>query len=381
MLQPVKKKDKKSALCYSFFMFQITGLDFTRSPDLFVALQNKGKEFLMQSGRRLMKSVRFPFVVIVTCDRAEVIAEKTVPHESFERSLLLNPLAVASSRYAMEDDGRHLFLLSSGILSPLFGEDTIQGQLREAAEAACLIGSSSSRLDKLFNMAVAFSKRMHTEHKMRVFDTTIADEIVRRCDGKDNILIVGSGEMARALAERLVSSHRVIMTLRDEKKTFLVPPGVLPVAYEKRGEYAASSDVVISASSGLYHTFSLSEIERLEGKLIFDLSSPPDLPSSPIVQRIPDLGVEEPEKENVIAIVTREAEKEIGDYNGWLEKALSFGDLSAEAEDVAYESLRRLSGAISSLRLDEDAENRLRTSIADSVRKAFIAKFLQKKKS
>ena len=380
MLPPEREKDKKSTVCYYSFMFQITGLDFTVSPELFASLQNRGIELNLSAGRRLMHRLRFPFVLIVTCDRAEVVAEGHVPPETLERALQLNPLSVSHCRYSFEDDGTHLFLLSSGIISPLFGEDTIQGQLREGAEAAALIGSSSSHLDKLFNMSVAFSKRIHTQYKVRVFDKTVIEEVKRQCEGKRDVLVIGSGMLARETASCLVQNHTVKMTLRDVNKTFLIPPSVIPVSYERRVEEALDADVIISASSGLYHTLTLEDLEKLDGKLIFDLSSPPDIPDASGVIRIADLEVEEPEKERMISIVEKEAKEEVASYHSWLEKASSMDDITVTAEDVAYETLRRLSSVISSLQLDDKKENGLRLSIVDSVRKSYIAKVLQKRK-
>ena len=49
-------------------------------------------------------------------------------------------------------------------------------------------------------------------------------------------------------------------------------------------------------------------------------------------------------------------------------------DISFFSQEVASESLRRLSSTISSLALGEDAEMKLREAILDSVRKSCIAK-------
>ena len=362
-------------------MLSATGLDFTVSPELFRDLQNRGEELLISAGRRLMQRVRSPFVLIVTCDRAEAIAEAPVPHEALERALLLNPIAVSHARYSIpeEETIRHAFLLASGIISPLFGEDTVQGQIGEAAAAARIIGSSSPYLDKLLNMAVAFSKRMHTGQKLRVFDQTIVDAVAKRVKGCRRLLIVGSGEAARAIAAAVSDCHDVSMTLRDPSKTFLTPPGVAAVPYEERMKMALSSDAVISASSGLYLTFSSDEISRLGGRLLFDLSSPPDLPDAEGIIRIPDLGVDEPEKRRIIGYVEKEAEKEALSYASWIERSRSMPEIGIMADGVAYEAMRRLSGVISSLSLPEEDDRSLRESVLDSVRKAYIAKTIGRK--
>ena len=362
-------------------MLYITGLDFTVDTKLFASLQNRGEEVLVRTGRKLLKSIRFPFVIIITCDRAEVVAEAKVAAEVFERALSLNPIAVSRCRYSIEGEEaeKHVFLLSSGVISPLFGEDTVQGQIIEAASVSRLIGSSSPALDKLFNMAAAFSKRMHTDYRLRVFDETIIDAVVARVEGKRRILIVGSGESARLVASALLPSHEVYMTLRDVTKTFLVPPGVCPVPYERRLEEAMLSDAVISASSGLYFTFSEEEISRLEGKELYDLSFPHDLPDAANVVRTEDLGVAQPLKEKMISTVKADAEKEIAEFHFWMERAGNLGNIEAHADCVAFEAMRRLSGVVGSLGLSSEEERNLRISILDSVRKAYISKTIKRK--
>ena len=200
------------------------GISFIEDPPLFESLQNRGKELLLSVSRRLMRSYRFPFALLITCDRAEVIAEADGPEEVLERALGLNPAKVRRYRYSYEGDEAllRLFLLSAGVLSPLFGEDTIQGQLNDSLEAGLSTGTLSPRLSKLLNMAVSFSKRIHTEMKVRVFDQTIADAVASRLEGKGDVLVIGSGEGARMVAERLIPGHRVRMTLRDITEDILL---------------------------------------------------------------------------------------------------------------------------------------------------------------
>ena len=183
-------------------MFFITALDFTASVKLFEHLQNRGNELLIKAGRKIMKSVRCPFVLVITCDRAELISEEKVSPEILERALSVSPIEAAACRYSIspEDSVRHILLLATGILSPLFGEDTIQGQLTSGAECARLIGSSSPALDKLISSAVSFSRRVHCSRKIRVIDKTIIEKTAETVKDCSKILIVGSGECARLVA-------------------------------------------------------------------------------------------------------------------------------------------------------------------------------------
>ncbi len=357
-------------------MFFITALDFTASVKLFEHLQNRGSQLLVRAGRKIMKSVRNPFVLVVTCDRAELISEEKVSPEILERALSVSPIEAAACRYSIspEDSVRHILLLATGILSPLFGEDTIQGQLTSGAECARLIGSSSPSLDKLISSAAAFSRRMHNSRKLRVIDRTIIDkteEIVRDCR---RVLIVGSGECARLVAERLRKDHETAMTLRDSDKTYLVPDGVRPCSFDDRMKEAVNADAVISASSGLYLTFSYEELEKLRDRILIDLAMPPDLPDYPGIIRISDMGIRLPERESVIAYVSEEAEKEEKAFRIYMEKSDSMPDIREDAAALSYEVMRRLSSVISSLSLPDEKDREVREAILSSVHKAYISK-------
>ena len=349
------------------------GIDFTVSPGLFADLQNRDDRYLRSVTGRLLRPYRFPFVFFLTCDRAEVLADGVPAIGALERALSLNPAETSGCRYAVAGDPAYrLFLLSSGILSPLFGEDTIQGQLLKGLEAARLMGSASPELDKLVLMAVAFSKRIHSEMKVRLFDSTIVDEVCRRLRGKGSVLIVGTGEAARTIAARLCGSCRTMITLRDMDKTFLIPPGSIAVPYEGRLSAAMRADAVVSASSGLYHTFSEEDLPALRGKLLFDLAEPEDMPRSSGAIRIGDLGVELPERDAVVARVKAEAADEYGKYLAWLSRRDASASAEESAERIAFSALRRFSSPIARLGLGADDEKAFRQSLADTIRKAVI---------
>ncbi len=357
------------------------GIDFTSSPELFDHLQNRDRSYLMHVHSVLLRSFRFPFVFMLTCDRAEVIAEGRGAAETLERALSLNPAMVKAFRYSYEGDKAilRMFLLSSGILSPLFGEDTIQSQMTAAAEAASLSGTASPHLRKLISSAVAFSKRIHTEMNTKVFDRTIAEEVARRIGKGRNVLIIGSGEGARIVAEHLIPFNTVTMTLRDDSKTFLIPPGSRHIPYESRRGALGESDAVVSASSGLYHTLDEDDYPLVEGKLLFDLSSPPDLPSSFGAIRIDSMSVPLPERDRVITTVRKKAGEAASEYMEWLDKAARAGGVMESAERIASLSLRRSADALSSLKLDEEREKALRMTLYENIRKAAVSELISRK--
>ena len=70
--------------------------------------------------------------------------------------------------------------------------------------------------------------------------------------------------------------------------------------------------------------------------------------------------------------VKREAECEIEKYRVWCRNAHSYDAVSTSADSIALDTLRRLSGPIASLALDEEGERAFRRAVLDCVRKAYV---------
>ena len=299
------------------------------------------------------------------------LSQKEIEFRSLDTERKTVVLEGHKFQYGLLDNGTPVVVL--------FGEDTIQGQMAQGAEAALLAGTSSPQLRKLFSEAVAFAKRIHTEINTRVFDSTITEEVRRRIEGYGNVLIIGSGEGARKTADALLSEHSVTMTLRDDSKTFLIPPGTKHVPYDDRRMWIPEADVVISASSGLYHTLTEDDRDLVEGKLLFDLSTPPDLPSSFNAVRTEDLSIELPERNEVERKVRYEADKEVMKYLSWLERSGRAEDTALSAERIATASIRRSSEMIMKLGLDDEKEKAFRSSLMENIRKAALSELIVRK--
>lgn len=348
-------------------MIYLRGIDFTKEPHLFDHLYNIEKSKLESYTSKLYSIVRAPLTLMLTCDRAEVYSEKEIPEETIERVLSLSPLKVRGYRYSSCDPICHLFMLSSGILSPRFGEDSIISQIRIAMEASHSVFAQSSHLSKAFNMAIAFGKECQSKYSMSVVDMNMINELCKRIKNEKRILIIGSGEKARKVAEALRDDgHEVAMSLRDEEKIFLLPLSVKGISYNKRKDEVKNYSVVISASSGIYHTFEDSDYELLKHHLLFDLSSPPDLPSSFNAIREEGLVSRNEEREKLIEIIKAKAIDKKEEYLLWSDSREG-EEIYRDAEDLAYEVMRRLKNVLKD-------EKSLQQTIFETVRKAYVTK-------
>ncbi len=151
----------------------IIGLDLTKKPELFKALQNPTPALYTHWVLILRKKIQTPLVLLATCDRIELYTTEEInSYEVLERTLSLNSIAVKPYRYSIsgKEGIIHLFLLSTGVISPLFGEDSIISQLSNAYFISRQCGNLSAVLSRFFNMAIAFGKRIKTQYSIDEFD-------------------------------------------------------------------------------------------------------------------------------------------------------------------------------------------------------------------
>ena len=80
----------------------------------------------------------------------------------------------------------------------------------------------------------------------------------------------------------------------------------------------------------------------------------------------------------MISLVKAEAVKAHAEYINWQERSEERDALEERAEEVAIESIRRISSHIASLSLSPEEEKNLRLTIIDSVKKAYITKHYER---
>lgn len=331
-------------------------------------------ERLEREKRIIRENRKTPLLIIITCTRIEVYSENhPISFESIERAFSLNHILSMDKRHSFfEDDAlRHFYSLSLGLDSPLFGEDMILSQISEARGRAVATKGSSAYLMRLSQDVISFSKKMHTEHKIRVFDREIGLFFSDNVRKEERVLIIGSGELARLVAEELVKKGcSVMMTLRDTEKTFLIPPGAVAVPYDERRKLLVGADVIISASSGIYHTLDESDKPFLIGKVVYDLAEPHDIPDELAPLRLKELGIRTPVRDMLIETMKGRIEERIKAFKSDIEMR----EESLRAEDFSISVLRRLSQTIESLGLDSEKRKDLESAIGECTRKAYIEK-------
>lgn len=333
-------------------------------------------------------------VVLSTCNRTEVWVQGGQGGDPYRS--LCNALSIPASEYDScfyRKSGdcvvRYVFELACGMHSALFGEDQIIPQLTDALSWSRSVGCSGPVLERLFRDAVTVAKQVRTHVRLSEADETVAEHVrmlicgylgVQELTGIP-VLIIGSGELARLVAGRLVESGCVVtMTLRDMAKApALVPAGSLVRPYEERLELLSGRRIVISATAGLYHTLELRSVESVlrQPTLFIDLAMPVDI--DPLIGALPfatlvdlrHLDCDRPRRAAAIARATTRIDAQLTEFFQWYDFRGAVPQIQQMATDAAGDTLWRLQRPLRRLGLSDAQFQDICDAIADSSRKAF----------
>ena len=191
-----------------------TVVDITHMEPIF--LNKDGKQAFRE--RVLESDIISEFVVLTTCNRIEFyfvsddfdegkmwIVQNLSDQKQVDQDLVTTLL----KSYNAEQTIQHLFEVSSGVQSMVFGENEILTQVKDAYEDSLSQKLTGPLLNKCFQMAIAVGKRVRTEtgiSRGAYSVSSIAVDAVRqkRLDyfGK-SILIIGMGTMGRRCLTKL----------------------------------------------------------------------------------------------------------------------------------------------------------------------------------
>ena len=211
---------------------------------------NEG-EFLRSAAKRF-KGV----LLLQTCNRVEVIVQgKAAALSDFLQERERHGFFVREGTDAL----RHLFELAAGVDSMIVGEDQIIGQLKKALADAQAATTSSNLLEICINKAVhvGIEVRKRTEINRGAVSVgsaavLLAESQLGTLEGR-HILVIGSGEMGRLVAQALAAKHLTAMYVANRTygraKILADKIGGKAVRLSELYHYITLSDVVISCTS------------------------------------------------------------------------------------------------------------------------------------
>lgn len=207
-----------------------------------------------------------PHVLLQTCDRIELYwGEGSVP----------------------TDVSRHLFRVVSGLESSLIGEGAIQGQVKNAYQAAASAQKLSAGLHRLFQTALSVGKRVRTEsaisqgaisHSQAVIECLQAEGVPLK-----NALISMFGvnklneDVIKFLQAKGASAIFLGNRNHDKAQELASKYDCKVFRLDNMRAFIDFSDVVISATSAPHTIVRPEHIDPLKKLLIIDLAFPRDV--------------------------------------------------------------------------------------------------------
>lgn len=249
-------------------------------------------------------------VILSTCNRIEIYAaaedleEGVTWVEKFLADFHDMPLeTVEPHLYKMANLQvvEHLFSVTSGINSMVLGETQIQGQVKQALEAAQRHRTAGTLLSALFRHALAVGKRARRETGISEHPVSVSQAAVNlvRNSYADlsqlKVVMVGLGKMGLLAAERLlkygVRSLSVVNRTEDRARDLTSRRDLEVVGFDGLDSRLADADVVITCTGAPHVVLTYERVARAvsqrggRGLLIIDIAVPRDV--DPEVSRLP----------------------------------------------------------------------------------------------
>ena len=243
-------------------------------------------------------------MIISTCNRVEVVAAGPLPVSDFTqvRQDVTNFLVRRASlverhlyAHAGADAVRHLFRVAASLDSLVVGESQILGQLKEGFEHAREAGTLGPILHRTVPRAIRAAKRVRTETSIgagQVSVPSVAADLAKQIFGRlesKTVLLVGSGEMAEAVANLLCQSGaRLIVLGRSADKVAALARAVRgePRTWDALQASLNEADVVITSTSSaepvIRHGMldAARRFRRGRSSFLIDLAVPRDVEAS-----------------------------------------------------------------------------------------------------
>ena len=247
----------------------LLGIDHSK-----VAIQDMEPIFLNKDGKQAFRKAfndaahMHELVVLTTCNRIEFyfvadnmqrgaawiisqLAKQKQVDESLVKSLLIP--------YEQAQALQHLFEVSSGIQSMVFGENEILSQVKEAYENASKEATAGTYLNKCFQAAIACGKRARSEtliSRGAYSVSSIAIDAIRQTKldyFADNILVIGMGVMGKRCVKKCDALGHPSLTVCnrsiEKAQQMAAEHNCDVIAYEQGLKQLQHYDIIITATS------------------------------------------------------------------------------------------------------------------------------------
>lgn len=329
-------------------------------------------------------------VIISTCNRMEVWLSMSKESDFSCIETLCTFAGIDHEEYApffaersQEEAVTHLFYVTAGLRSRIFGEDQIITQVGDAIAFARCLQAADNVLEVLFRQAVTAAKRVKTETVLDIRDHSVIHTALNRIreDGIDvegaNCLVIGNGMMGRLAAQVLIESGaNVTMTIRRyHHNEVAVPSGCNKIEYTRRYDVIPVCDLIVSATTSPHLTIDMDHLKEvpIEHEIcMIDLAVPRDIDSR--IGELSDVRLydidsfeiaprtEQLEK-NLRAAQAIMQEEQQGFFE-WLQGRSHISQIETIKEAVGQDTVNRLIPQIRQMQLTDDEKEELKRQIA-----------------
>lgn len=256
--------------------------------------------FQTHDGKEAMKFLKHTYelegcVILSTCNRTELYVS-TEEEKKDIFGMLCHAKHIDKNKFGHiyterknEEVIQHLFALSCGMKSKIFGEDQIITQVKQALALAREAETADIVLEKAFQMAVTAAKKVKSEVYITSVKTSVIEnmmEMLKKEFGslaELSCMVIGNGKIGRLACERLLEAGaRVTVTLRQYKSGEIeVEDGCETIPYSDRYEKLPTCQVVVSATASPHHTIHYEDASPYLGdgkkRVYVDLAVPRDI--------------------------------------------------------------------------------------------------------
>jgi len=202
--------------------------------------------------------------ILSTCNRTEIYCDtdepdRIIPWLAHEHQLSHDAIAPYFYMHRGNEGVRHALRVASGLDSMMVGEPQILGQLKQAYQQACRVGTVQQNLRHVFPYIFSASKRVRNQSGIGNNPVSIAYAAVQLVGrlfadfSSLNVLIIGSGEtsslVAKYLQQQGVKRFMVASRTRQNADELAATYVGEALSISDIPHYLPQADVVISATA------------------------------------------------------------------------------------------------------------------------------------
>ncbi|PJD96053.1 MAG: glutamyl-tRNA reductase [Legionella sp.] len=245
-------------------VFVACGLNHKTAP---VAVREKVASVPATQDILLTRLMNLPAVneaaILSTCNRTEIYCDTEEPDKlahwlAKEHHLPENTVMPFFYVHQGPQGIKHTLRVASGLDSMMLGEPQILGQMKQAYQQACRLGTVKKRLRPVFEYVFSASKRIRTRSGIGNNPISIAYAAVQlinqtQKNKPSNVFLIGSGETAtlvtKYLHEKGIHQFMVASRTLENAQKLAKEFGGKALSIGDIPQYLAHADVVISATA------------------------------------------------------------------------------------------------------------------------------------